>query len=197
MPRRSLEWSVWRQLQERHAAGADANVEWHKTYANIPSTCLAKISHRATVSPYLVFYQFLERDLLVLLLLLLLVFFQHKARGQRVSVHAAVRSARTDPEPAVLIILNGVQEMLAHLQNDTAANTRKGYEARWFPSNTHVHPKNLNVHHPHSIWLFLFARYSSTGNTYNMRLGLLRLCFSVLLVDHLLQLLLIPVIHSV
>lgn len=81
------------------------------------------------MSPHLVFYQFLKRDLLVLLLLLL-VFFQHKARGQCVPVHAVVSSARTDPEPAVLIILNGIQEILAHLQNDTAANARRGHEVR-------------------------------------------------------------------
>lgn len=125
MPRRFLEWSVWRQVQEPLAAGAGANGEWNKTYANITST-FGWMCHK--VSPHLVFYQFLQRDLLVLLLLLL-VFFQYEARGQRVSVHAVVSSTRTDPEPAVLIILNGVQEILAHLQK-----TQQEYEVRWFQS---------------------------------------------------------------
>lgn len=67
------------------------------------------------IHPHLIFYQFLQRDF-ILLLLLLLVFFQYKARRQGVSVHTDVGAPRTHPEPTVLIILYGVQEVPAHLR---------------------------------------------------------------------------------
>lgn len=63
---------------------------------------------------YLTFDELLQRDLL-LFLLLLLVLLQYKAWWQGVAVHTGVARFRTHPEPAVLAILDGLQEVLAHL----------------------------------------------------------------------------------
>jgi len=93
-------------------------------FNDVPGEITSIIFYVTASDSYLVLYQFLQRDLL-LGLLLLLVLFQHKAGRQGVPVHTDVAPTRTHPEPAVLIVLDGIQEVPAHLQRNNGEGNVK------------------------------------------------------------------------